>query len=65
MASSMGWPKKGSNFRLPREHADLFRDIDRFVLMTDEINEKQETLSREGKVRTIITRKHRVGLADS
>lgn len=47
-----------------KEHADLFRSVDRHVLLSGGIDEKQEILPRNGKVHTIVTRKQRAYLPD-
>lgn len=47
-----------------KEYADLFRNVDRQVLLNGEIDEKQEILPRNGKTHTIVTRKQRAYLPD-
>ncbi|MDX8514322.1 sensor domain-containing protein [Mesorhizobium captivum] len=45
---------------VPKEHADVFRRIDRLVLDTGEVNENEEIIQGpDGKVRTLMTRKAR------
>lgn len=48
---------------VPKEHADVFRHIDRLVLETGEINENEELIrAPDGEIRTLVTRKARAML---
>ncbi|MBP1886383.1 sensor domain-containing protein [Sinorhizobium mexicanum] len=47
-----------------KELADGFRHIDRQVLLSGEVDESEELLPRDGKIRSIVTRKKRARLPD-
>jgi PAS domain S-box-containing protein len=48
---------------VPKEHADVFRQVDRLVLETGEVNENEEVmLGPDGEIRTLVTRKARAAL---
>ncbi|MBV9219727.1 MAG: EAL domain-containing protein [Methylobacteriaceae bacterium] len=50
---------------VPKEHADVFLQTDRLVLDTGQINQNEEFLTDgQGDIRTIVTRKKRVCLAN-
>jgi diguanylate cyclase (GGDEF)-like protein/PAS domain S-box-containing protein len=50
---------------VPKEHADVFRRVDRLVLQTGEVNENEELIpGSDGKIRTIVTRKKRARMAN-
>lgn len=54
--------KTDSDF-VPREQADVFRQVDRLVLETGEVNENEELIQGpNGEIRTIVTRKARASL---
>ncbi|UCI09271.1 EAL domain-containing protein [Mesorhizobium sp. B1-1-8] len=45
---------------VPKEHADVFRRIDRLVLDTGDVNENEEIIQgQQGEIRTLVTRKAR------
>jgi diguanylate cyclase (GGDEF)-like protein/PAS domain S-box-containing protein len=48
---------------VPKEQADVFRQVDRLVLETGEVNENEEVmLGPDGEIRTLVTRKARASL---
>lgn len=48
---------------VPKEHADVFQQIDRLVIETGEINENEELIQApDGEIRTLVTRKARAML---
>ncbi|SFL09761.1 PAS domain S-box-containing protein/diguanylate cyclase (GGDEF) domain-containing protein [Mesorhizobium albiziae] len=48
---------------VPKEHADVFQQVDRLVLETGEVNENEEVmLGPDGEIRTLVTRKARASL---
>lgn len=50
---------------VPKEHADVFRQIDGLVLETGEVNENEELIrTSDGEIHTLVTRKARATLAN-
>jgi len=50
---------------VPKEHADVFKRVDRLVLETGEVNENEELIpGTHGEMRTIVTRKKRACMAN-
>ncbi|PAQ10287.1 sensor domain-containing protein [Mesorhizobium temperatum] len=48
---------------VPKEQADVFRQVDRLVLETGEVNENEELIQGpDGEIRTLVTRKARASL---